>query len=141
MICRRFEGLAFNVLQPPPLLECRLREALAFIYTGVDSAGPVVFRICFLSLTRFRWPYSPAMSPELFIWIPFHINPPSHSSNDETFVARRGLLRCFIYGKTLQHQNTRMLCLKMDQCKNTLELPANSIWRKHRCNYTLYRES
>lgn len=41
------------------------------------------------------------MSPELFIWILFHINPPSHSSNDEIFVARERPTRTFHFRKDL----------------------------------------
>ena len=44
VICRRFEGLPFKAPQPPPLPECRVKEAPAFSYTGVDFAGPLVIR-------------------------------------------------------------------------------------------------
>ena len=44
VICRRFEGLPFKTPQPPPLPECRVKEAPAFSYTGVDFAGPLLVR-------------------------------------------------------------------------------------------------
>lgn len=39
VICKKFEGLPFKTPQAPPLPECRLKEAPAFSYTGVDFAG------------------------------------------------------------------------------------------------------
>ena len=42
--CRRFEGPPCKAPQPPPLPKCRVKEAPAFSYTGVDFAGPFVVR-------------------------------------------------------------------------------------------------
>ena len=44
VVCRRFEGLPFKAPQLPPPPECRVKEASAFNYTGVDFAGPLVIR-------------------------------------------------------------------------------------------------
>jgi len=40
--CKRFEGPPFASPPPPPLPECRVKEAPAFSYTGVDFAGPLM---------------------------------------------------------------------------------------------------
>ena len=75
--CRKFEGPPFKAPLPPPLPECRMKEAPAFSYTGVDFAGP--FMVCVSQCsqsTKFGWRYSPVTSPELFIWMLFQTSPP-----------------------------------------------------------------
>ena len=44
VVCRRFEGLALKTAPSPPLPECRVREAPAFSFRGIDFAGP--FMVC-----------------------------------------------------------------------------------------------
>eukprot|EP00731_Ephydatia_muelleri_P013896 Em0007g1206a len=41
MICRRFTGKSYCCPAPPPLPECRVKEAFAFSSIGVDFAGPL----------------------------------------------------------------------------------------------------
>ena len=41
MICRRFIGKSYCCPAPPPLPECRVKEAFAFSSIGVDFAGPL----------------------------------------------------------------------------------------------------
>ena len=43
--CRRYEGLPYKTPAPPPLPKCRVEEAPAFSYTGVDFAGPILIRV------------------------------------------------------------------------------------------------
>ena len=42
--CRKFEGRPFKTPLPPPLPECRVTEAPAFSYTGVNFTGPFMVR-------------------------------------------------------------------------------------------------
>ena len=44
VLFRKLEGLSFKPLPPPPLPTFRVREGPAFIYTGVDFAGPLHVR-------------------------------------------------------------------------------------------------
>ena len=55
VICRKFEGLPFKAPQPPPLPECRVKEAPAFSYTGVDFAGPLVICTSMSSQSNKVW--------------------------------------------------------------------------------------
>ena len=41
IICRRFQGLAYN---PPPLPMFWVKESPPFTYVGVDFAGPVIVK-------------------------------------------------------------------------------------------------
>ena len=52
--CRRFEG-PFKAPQPPPLPECRVKEAQAFSYTGVDFAGTFMVRVSRCSQSNKVW--------------------------------------------------------------------------------------
>ena len=53
--CRKFEGLPFKAPQPPPLPECRVKEAPAFSFTGVDFAGPLLVRATLTSPSTKVW--------------------------------------------------------------------------------------
>lgn len=53
--CRKFEGLPFKTPQPPPLPECRVKEAPAFSFTGVDFAGPLLVRATLTSPSTKVW--------------------------------------------------------------------------------------
>ena len=55
VICKRFEGLPFRTPTPPPLPKCRVKEAPAFSYTGVDFAGPIVVRVTHSQSTAKVW--------------------------------------------------------------------------------------
>jgi len=106
VICRRFEGLPFKAPQPPPLPECRVKEAPAFSYTGVDFAGPLVIRT-----------FQPSQSNKVWIALftcyvtrAVHLDTvPDQSTVTfirclKRFVARRGLPKRFISdnGKTFK---------------------------------------
>ena len=98
VICRRFEGLPFKAPQPPPLPECRVKEAAAFSYTGVDFAGPLVIRT-----------FQPSQSSKVWIALfTFYVTRAVHFDTvpDQStvtfirclkrFVSRRGLPKRFI---------------------------------------------
>ena len=53
--CRKFEGLPFKTPQPPPLPKCRVKEAPAFSFTGVDFAGPLLIRATLASPSTKVW--------------------------------------------------------------------------------------
>ena len=44
VVCKRFEGPAYQAPQPPPLPVFRVKEEPAFSFTGVDFAGPFYIR-------------------------------------------------------------------------------------------------
>ena len=104
--CRKFEGLPFKAPQPPPFPECRVKEAPAFTFTGVDFAGPLMIST------------SPS-APSTKVWIALftcyvtravHLDAvPDQSTLSfirclKRFVARRGLPKHFISdnGKTFK---------------------------------------
>ena len=55
VICCRFEGLPFSSPPPPPLPTCRVTEAPAFTFSGVDFAGPILVRVGGLSKSEKVW--------------------------------------------------------------------------------------
>lgn len=136
VICRKFEGLPFKAPQPPPVPECRVKEAPAFNYTGVDFAGLLVICTSRSSQSNRVW----MTLFTCYITRAVHLD----AVPDETtaafirclkrFVAWRGLSRWFISdnGKTAKYLDA---VLRMEQYKNTtqdLELPGNSTWSKLR---------
>ena len=44
VLCRRFEGKPFTPPQSPPLYSFHVNEALPFMYTAVDFAGPILVK-------------------------------------------------------------------------------------------------
>ena len=106
VICRKFEGLPFKAPQPPPLPECRVKEAPAFSYTGVDFAGPLVIRISRSSQSNKVW----MAVFTCYITRAVHLDAVPDQSTPafmrclKRFVARRGLPRRFISdnGKTFK---------------------------------------
>ena len=106
VVCRRFEGGPYKTPQPPPLPPCRVKEAPAFSYTGVDFAGPLMVR-------------GTSRNDFLKVWIALftcyvtravHLDTVQDQSTMsfirclKRFVARRGLPRRFISdnGKTFK---------------------------------------
>ena len=106
VICRKFEGLPFKAPQPPPLPECRVMEAPAFSYVGVDFAGPLVIRIAQSSQSNKVW----MALFTCYVTRAVHLDTvPDQSTLAfvrclKRFVARRGLPRRFISdnGKTFK---------------------------------------
>lgn len=43
-VCRRYEGLHYDIPPPPPLPKFRVSEQPPFTFTGVDFAGPLYIR-------------------------------------------------------------------------------------------------
>ena len=41
VVCRKFEGKPYKAPPPPPLPSCRVKEAPAFTYIGLDYVGPL----------------------------------------------------------------------------------------------------
>ena len=54
-ICKRYEGLHYQVPPPPPLPKFRVSEQPPFTYTGVDFAGPLYIRYPGSSETSKVW--------------------------------------------------------------------------------------
>ena len=106
VICRRSEGLPFKAPQPPPLPECRVKEAPAFSYTGVHFAGPLVIRTARSSQSNKVW----MAVFTCYVTRAVHLDTvPDQSTRAfirclKRFVARRGLPRRFISdnGKTFK---------------------------------------
>lgn len=98
--CRKFEGRPFKAPLPPPLPACRVTEAPAFSYTGVDFAGP------------FMAPPSQSNKAWMTCYVTraVHLDTVPDQSTPaflrclKRFVARRGLPRRFISdnGKTFK---------------------------------------
>ena len=101
VICRRFEGLSFKAPQPPPLPECRVKEAPAFSYTGVDFAGPLMVRSIQSSQSNKVW----MALFTCFVTRAVHLDVvPDQSTHvfircSKRFIARRGIPKRFISDK------------------------------------------
>ena len=97
VICRRFEGLPFKTPPPPPLPVCRMKEASAFSYTGVDFAGPLLVHTSQSSQSTKVW----MALFTCYVTRAVHLDiVPNQSTLAfirclKRFVARRGLPRCF----------------------------------------------
>ena len=104
--CRRFEGSPFNAPPPPPLPECRVKQAPAFSYTGVDFAGPLMVRTSHSSQSDKVW----IALFTCYVTRAVHLDTvPDQSTLTfirclKRFIARRGLPRRFISdnGKTFK---------------------------------------
>ena len=53
--CRKLEGPTCLIPPAPPLPEFRVREAPAFVYTGVDFAGPLYVKSNGLTASSKVW--------------------------------------------------------------------------------------
>ena len=110
VICRKFEGLPFKAPQPPPVPECRVKEAPAFNYTGVDFAGLLVICTSRSSQSNKVW----MTLFTCYITRAVHLDAVPDQSTPafirclKRFVARRGLPRRFISdnGKTFKSAST-----------------------------------
>lgn len=69
-VCHKFEGLPQPAPPPPPLPEFRVKEP-AFMYTGVDFAGPRLMG--WFQALRFGYVCTPTVLSELSIWTLFLI--------------------------------------------------------------------
>ena len=104
--CRKFEGPPFKALQPPPLPECRVKEAPAFSYTRVDFAGPFMVRAFQCSQSNKVW----MALFTCYVTRAVHLDAvPDQSTLAfirclKRFVARRGLPKRFVSdnGKTFK---------------------------------------
>ena len=87
MICRRFTGKSYCCPAPPPLPECRVKEAFAFSSIGVDFAGPLYVKnpekawICL---------YTCCATRAVHLDILTDLNTDSFVRSFRRFVARRG---------------------------------------------------
>lgn len=114
--CRKFEGPPFKAPRPPPLPECRVKQAPAFSYTGVDFAGPFMVRASQCSQSNKIW----MVLFTCYVTRAVHLDAAPDQSTIaflKRFVARRGLPKRFISdnGKSSRrHQNIWMPCSKTD---------------------------
>ena len=104
--CKRFEGLPYQAPPPPPLPKCRVKEAPAFSYTGVDFAGPLLIRVTLSSHSTKVW----IALFTCYVTRAVHLDAVPDQSTPtfircmKRFVARRGLPKRFISdnGKTFK---------------------------------------
>ena len=106
MLCRRFERLPFKAPLPPPLPECRVKEAPAFSYTAVDFAGPLMIRTSQSSQSSKVWMalFTCYVTRAVHLDVVPNQSTPAFIRCLKRFVARRGLPRRFISdnGKTFK---------------------------------------
>jgi len=79
-VCKKFQGKPYKTPPPPPLPSCRVKEAPAFTYIGLDYVGPLYVKstsekdrkvwICLLTCCITRAVYLevvPNLTPQVFL--------------------------------------------------------------------------
>ena len=94
VVCKRFEGA-----QPPPLPPCRVNEAPAFSYTGVDYEGPIIIHLFLSNNSAKVWSvlFTCYVTRAVHLDTVLDQSTPTSIHCLKRFFAKRGLARRFIF--------------------------------------------